>query len=837
MQSKPVINKVTLEGSPSHAVEVTPGAPTTAKKGDRSLNRAMSGLLLLLALLFVSPGLPPLRVAAPMESLLVFPPWHSYYPEADTPFRGGDLLFQQLPWRHWSQDELAAGRFPLWSSTPAGGAPLFAHSQPAVLHFLHLLWVLMPVAWGLGIVLAIKVWLAGLGMWTFLRALDLHAVASGLTAVSFMFSASLVNWLPWTHSNVMLLLPWLAWSVYAWLVLQRRAALPITALLVASGVLAGHPESLFIVGLTIGVWTLALVVRVLRQRVSLRVAGLGLAVALGFLVGMVQLIPFFEALGLSHQLAIRQTWGEASAALRLEPHILLTWVVPRAWGYDPDLVTSNAFSFTENVAYVGIAPLVGLVLAGIGIVKRRVRWQSIVPWAVIGVGALVIAYDGTLGTAIRRLPGFNQSINVRWIASLAFAVLVIGAYGWDWLARRVQQPAAFISSGRGLITTRGISPVVLFVGVAVTTLHLFNLLPQPVMERQDQWLLANGGYQLYWGLWALGLLLAIAGACGLWLTEPRVRRAVPFLLGLIIVADMWRLMLPVNGSAPAEQYYPRTNFFEQVKANVPASERIFVLGDVMPPNAGLVYGLRDWRASDPMISERAYRVAATIAPEIRSDVYAEYYMFFRHPRIEIPPLLGMQYYIGTGVNSPPEEGSPQFTRLAYKDGLGLWRAEGVPGFAYLSDNVQQAATEEEALAWLNNATWETARRYMAVVEAPPGQIVQIRHDPVGSPGSVAVSQYTSGHIRLEVNAARPSLLVVAESWYPGWEARLDGEGTALFRANYLSQGVIVPGGTHTVELDYHPASFVYGVIFSVLGLLGTAALGIWAYRGRRDKGG
>jgi hypothetical protein len=238
-----------------------------------------------------------------------------------------------------------------------------------------------------------------------------------------------------------------------------------------------------------------------------------------------------------------------------------------------------------------------------------------------------------------------------------------------------------------------------------------------------------------------------------------------------------------------------------------------------------------------MISERAYQAAATVAPEIRTDVYAEYYMFFRHPRIEIPPLLGMQYYIGVGVNSPPEEGSPQFTRLAYKDGLGLWRAEGVPGFAYLSDNVQPAATEEEALVWLNNATWETARRYMAVVEAPPGQIAQIRHEQADSPGSVAVSQYTSGHIRLEVTATRPSLLVVAESWYPGWEARLDGEDTGLFRANYLSQGVIVPEGTHTVELDYHPASFVYGVIVSVLGLLGTAALSLWAYRGGRAKDG
>ncbi|MDQ3706717.1 MAG: hypothetical protein M3437_16150 [Chloroflexota bacterium] len=821
------------ESSPTHAPQGAPGAPTTAEPRDRPLNRKVAGLLLLLAVLFTAPGLPPFRVAAPMQSLQVFLPWHSYYPNASTPFKGGDVLLQQLPWRHWSQDEFAAGRFPLWSSTPTGGAPLFAHSQPGVLHFLHLLWVLMPVGWGLGIVMAIKTWLAGLGMWLFLRDMDLHPAACGITAISFMFSAALVNWLHWTHSNILLLLPWLAWSAHGWLVLNRRSALPITALLVSSGVLAGHPESLFIVGLTTGVWTLALVVRSLRQRPALRLAGLVLAVSLGFLVGMVQIIPFLEAVSLSHQLAVRETWDEASANLHLSPHLLLTWLLPRAWGYDPELVTSSGFSFTENVAYVGIAPVLGLALAGIGVLRQRSRLQSIMPWIVIGGGAFLIAYDSTLGGVLRSLPIFNQSINVRWIVGLAFAVLVIGAFGWHWLAQRVGQAATAAGPVRGRGATKNISLVALSLGTAITTLHMLGLLPQPALERKEDFLLANGDYRLYWAAWALGLLLTMSGACGLWLTESRLRRAIPLAIGLIVVLDLWRLMLPVNGTAPSEQYFPPTNFFDQLKANVPPSERIFAIGDVMPPNSGLVYGVRDWRSSDPMVSQRAHRVAQTIAPELSNDVYANYYMFFRHPRIELPPLLGMRYYIGLGVNNPPEEGSPAFTRLAYKDGLGLWRAEGVPGFAYLSDNVQAASTGDEALSWLNNATWETARGYRAVVEAAPGQIAQIKHDPAGSPGNVVVSQYTSGHIRLRATATRPALLVVAESWYPGWEARLDGQATPLFRANYLSQGVLVPEGVHTIELDYRPASFVYGVLASILGVLGTAGLGMWAYRGRQ----
>src|SRR5690242_9481185 len=84
------------------------------------LTALVAGLLLGLALLFVSPGLPPWGVAAPMKQLLVYPPWHTYYSGLQSAALGGDLLFQQLPWRHWMQQELAAGRFPLWDPAPMG---------------------------------------------------------------------------------------------------------------------------------------------------------------------------------------------------------------------------------------------------------------------------------------------------------------------------------------------------------------------------------------------------------------------------------------------------------------------------------------------------------------------------------------------------------------------------------------------------------------------------------------------------------------------------------------------------------------------------------------------
>ncbi|MDQ3929688.1 MAG: hypothetical protein M3328_11155, partial [Chloroflexota bacterium] len=401
----------------------------------------MAALMLVLAFAFMAPGLPPLRVAAPMEYLLPLHPWQRYYPDVASPFTGGDLLYQQLPWHHWAQDEFAAGRFPVWASGPAGGMPLYASMQPAVLYPLHLLWMLIPIGVGLGIIMALKLWVAGLGMWLFLRALRLHPVACALSGMSYMFSASIVNWLSWQHSGVLLLTPWLTLFVYLWWQRDSLPALAGVSVTVGLMILGGHPETLFLIGLATAGWTLGLMLThqgTWRSR-FLRMGATALAALLGFLIGMVQLLPFLEVLGLSHQYAVRNLEDAAfHASLRLRPEeYLITWFAPRNTGYLPEHVLPRFSGFTEGVAYVGLVPLIGLGLAVVAAFRRRLRLSLVLPWVLIAVFSAVVAYDGTIGSAIRMLPGFVQSINVRWILILGFAVILLGAFGWDWLARTV----------------------------------------------------------------------------------------------------------------------------------------------------------------------------------------------------------------------------------------------------------------------------------------------------------------------------------------------------------------------------------------------------------------
>ena len=112
------------------------------------------------------------------------------------------------------------------------------------------------------------------------------------------------------------------------------------------------------------------------------------------------------------------------------------------------------------------------------------------------------------------------------------------------------------------------------------------------------------------------------------------------------------------------------------------------------------------------------------------------------PDLNMPvaPALGMRYYVLPTAINPNWPGyddpdRPNFRRLAFKEGAGLWEAEGVPGYAYLTDNVRTLADGDEAEQWLAGLTWEDVRAYEAAVEAPASALAGVERDPAGtSPG-------------------------------------------------------------------------------------------------------
>ena len=95
------------------------------------------------------------------------------------------------------------------------------------------------------------------------------------------------------------------------------------------------------------------------------------------------------------------------------------------------------------------------------------------------------------------------------------------------------------------------------------------------------------------------------------------------------------------------------------------------------------------------------------------------------------------------------------------------------------------------------------------------------------------SSYRSGHITAEVEAQEPALLVVAESYYDGWRARVNGKPGKIWRANHAFQAVEIPAGRSQVQFTYQEKHLILGAIFSGTTLIGCIIGWFASLRGTR----
>jgi hypothetical protein len=87
-----------------------------------------------------------------------------------------------------------------------------------------------------------------------------------------------------------------------------------------------------------------------------------------------------------------------------------------------------------------------------------------------------------------------------------------------------------------------------------------------------------------------------------------------------------------------------------------------------------------------------------------------------------------------------------------------------------------------------------------------------------SASTATLVHFEPTRLELEVNATGNHLLVVSQTYYPGWRVEIDERPASLLRVNLIQQGVIVPPGEHVIQITFWPDSFVSGAIVSIIAL-------------------
>ena len=90
---------------------------------------------------------------------------------------------------------------------------------------------------------------------------------------------------------------------------------------------------------------------------------------------------------------------------------------------------------------------------------------------------------------------------------------------------------------------------------------------------------------------------------------------------------------------------------------------------------------------------------------------------------------------------------------------------------------------------------------------------------------------------MEARITTPCLLVLTDSYDPGWSARVDGKEADVLPTNYAVRGLPLTPGTHAILYEYHCPGFVPGLLLGLLGLAACSAVVLWRTWGKNVGSG
>lgn len=461
-----------------------------------------------------------------------------------------------LPWIEVAREELFQFRAPLWNRYSFSGYPLLGNGEAAPFSPLFLSTLFVPLPKQIVAMAGLKVFVALLFGFLFARRTGASEMAACFAASAFAFSVFQTVFLYYSTTAVTAFLPA---ALYALLEAQehaRRRDVVLVALVVATLLANGHPES--VLHIAIGAAGLLLIDFALSsdKRAWLTRFRVPIAGALGGLaLSAPAWVPVLEQVLLSTRLADLQSAGGHATSYPLTA----AWAMISPNGFGNPVRQNWNWILNYSLVAASYAGLLVLALFCAAMVSRQTSIRDRL-WGVYAILLWLIALGWSpIGKLFNELPPFSITANDK----LRFVALFLAAV----VAARVLDR----------ISTWYFLFAALSAGAAI---YVYMLRPS-VLRPWD--LIAP----------ATVVLLALVALFG--------RRFTPATAFALLLLDLFALNAGFNALVDGRYYKPRLPMVEELRRIAPKEPyRIAGLEWMFLPNASAQYGLEDVRGSDPM---------------------------------------------------------------------------------------------------------------------------------------------------------------------------------------------------------------------------------------------
>jgi hypothetical protein len=700
--------------------------------------------------------------------------------------------------RRFAVSEIRAGRFPLWNPHEYCGQPFLAANQTAVLSPFRVLDYLWPGTIVLAWDQVLKALLAGIGAYLFFRiAMQMEFVPALFGGWIWPLCGYYVQWAGYPLSAAAAWLPWL--FLFTDGALRDPRGLWSVGLAVVTGIslLSGHAA-------TAAQGLLANVVFFLWRAFDFygckgwfsRGAAMVLAGwILGAMISAPQSLPTLDYLKTSHRMQTRLSAGSEtpSAGFGALPQLVLPDFNGSTRGGAIYFGASGNELESASTGYVGL--ITAMVLAPLGMLNRRRR-----NWLIF---CLMLAIIGI--AQILAIPGINQLYNHfpfsalrqnRMIIATGWAILIAGVIGlqtiyerefvwrhWFWLAAAA--PAAL---GIWCLVRANSAPN----AMREKLIYATRQVAEPVVGRF--FVVCMEGFLLC--LLAVAIWLAIAR--GLHRLRPFV-----FVVGLLAFVEVIFASYNVYPQSDPAKYYPPRAVFNRIAESSPGRVcGVNCFPACLTELAGL-FDVRGYDASDP---ERLTELCYLTRPDLFANKnlaagYLQWYYPLKFPS-PITRIMNLRYLIFPG--DPPAGRNPKIV----EDGYWVYEDRNCLPRVFVPKTVEFVNDSASVLDRIAGPDFDPREVAYAEAEAPKTS------QPADGEAKIAVE--SPCHVTINFDMKTPGIVVLSDTWDPGWRAGVNGIAADVLRVNYNFRGVVVPAGKGVVQYDYEPESFFRGLKLTAL---------------------
>lgn len=769
---------------------------------DRPFARRAALLFAALAVILYWPILVG-RVPFPADVVTTFPPWESVpgperalAPHAEM----GDLATELYPWKMLTHRAATRGTLPLWNPDTLLGAPFVGDPQSALFYPANLPYFLLPTAAAWGLAFLIRTFLAGWFASLYARSLGARRSASLYAGIVFASSGWVTAFQARQHVDALLWLPMILFAIDR---LRHRldgASVSLTAAAFALPVLAGQAEvaaQVTIVGLVYFAYRVFCPLRPSpgphRGRVRF-VGSFALAGALALGLSAVQSVPTLEFIGQLDR-GVKDVWGH-------KPLSEIVAFVSRDLGSSPN---SAGVEIPEGAAYAG---LLTLFLAPLAFWSAE-RRDAIFFWALLLVVLQIVYGLGPVYRLSLHVPILQGIPNARLLGVADLCLAVLAALGITALVER--------GVGRAAAPGWWLATAATFVGAAAGVWWVLErgrvgFQPHPWISMRT----VRGPAS------SAGILLAAVLLVAL-LLSGRVRP--PLAAALVLAFGALDLMSASYRFIPftkPSRIFPPSPTMEYL-ARDPDPQRTVAIDRTSGFGFEAAYGLESPLGFNVVV-HRTKRVLSVFG--FREDSPAFLSELVADSKGRLLDLMNVRYLVATTLNRSAERLAARADRfrLVFRDAsvLVFENLTVMPrAFLVPESGIEVVSSESARLARIASADFDPSR---AVVLAEPAPVRPAAQGAASATPRVSGFVQGINDIRLVADVAEPSVLVLSQTYYPGWRVSVDGAAATLLRANYAFDGVALPPGRHTIRFALEPNSLRIGGLMTGLSLVVAAVL-------------